>query len=97
MGRKRFSFVTDRFRRIPLLLFFNRNKSGTAAVEFAILAPVFLLILMGMIAFGLYLAWRTPCSSLRLMRRGPHWRASIRRSGSRWRPAISGRTRRNIR
>ncbi|MFQ0813319.1 pilus assembly protein TadE [Brucella anthropi] len=37
------------------LLFFNRNKSGTAAVEFAILAPVFLLILMGMIAFGLYL------------------------------------------
>ena len=55
MGRKRLSFVTNRFRRIPLLLFFNRNKSGTAAVEFAILAPVFLLILMGMIAFGLYL------------------------------------------
>lgn len=42
-------------RRIPLLLFFKRNKNGTAAIEFAILAPVFLLILMGMIAFGLYL------------------------------------------
>ena len=59
MGRKRFSFISDRVsnlhRRIPSLLFFKRNKSGTAAVEFAILAPVFLLILMGMIAFGLYL------------------------------------------
>ena len=59
MGRKRFLFISDRFsnlhRRIPSLLFFKRNKSGTAAVEFAILAPVFLLILMGMIAFGLYL------------------------------------------
>jgi len=59
MGRKRFLFVRNRFhtvfRRIPSLRYFNRNKSGTAAVEFAILAPVFLLILMGMIAFGLYL------------------------------------------
>ncbi|MBQ0710926.1 pilus assembly protein [Ochrobactrum sp. BD22] len=59
MGRKRFLFVRNRFhtlfRRIPSLRSFDRNKSGTAAVEFAILAPVFLLILMGMIAFGLYL------------------------------------------
>jgi len=59
MGWKRFLFVRNRFhivfRRIPSLRSFNRNKSGTAAVEFAILAPVFLLILMGMIAFGLYL------------------------------------------
>ena len=53
--RKRFSFVTSKFQRIPSFLYFNRNKNGTAAVEFAILAPVFLLILMGMIAFGLYL------------------------------------------
>lgn len=29
--------------------------SGTAAVEFAILAPVYFLMLMGMIAFGIYL------------------------------------------
>ena len=34
---------------------FPRNKVGTAAVEFAILAPVFLLLLMGVIAFGIYL------------------------------------------
>lgn len=34
---------------------FSRNKVGTAAVEFAILAPVFLLLLMGVIAFGIYL------------------------------------------
>ncbi|MDH7788776.1 Flp pilus assembly protein TadG [Ochrobactrum sp. 19YEA23] len=34
---------------------FSSNKSGTAAVEFAILAPVFLLLLMGVIAFGIYL------------------------------------------
>ncbi len=59
MGRKRYLSSTSKscglLRRIPSLLFFKRNKSGTAAVEFAILAPVFLLILMGMIAFGLYL------------------------------------------
>jgi len=36
------------------VLFF-RNKAGTAAVEFAILAPIFLLLLMGVIAFGIYL------------------------------------------
>ncbi len=45
--------------RLPDILkttvLFSRNKAGTAAVEFAILAPVFLLLLMGVIAFGIYL------------------------------------------
>ncbi len=30
------------------------DRRGTAAVEFAILAPVFLLIMLGMIAYGIY-------------------------------------------
>ena len=32
------------------------NVSGTAAIEFAILTPVFLLMLMGMLAYGIYFA-----------------------------------------
>lgn len=31
-----------------------RNRNGTSAVEFAILTPVFLLMLMGMLAYGIY-------------------------------------------
>lgn len=32
----------------------GRNSSGTSAVEFAILMPVFLLLLTGMLAYGIY-------------------------------------------
>ncbi|MES5096984.1 TadE/TadG family type IV pilus assembly protein [Agrobacterium sp. BA1120] len=32
-----------------------RNRSGSAAVEFAIVAPVFILVLLTMIAYGIYL------------------------------------------
>jgi Flp pilus assembly protein TadG len=38
---------------------FYRNRSGVAAVEFAIVAPVFLLLLAGIITFGLYFAAAT--------------------------------------
>jgi Flp pilus assembly protein TadG len=31
-----------------------RDKRGTSAVEFAFLAPLFLLILLGMVAYGIY-------------------------------------------
>lgn len=31
-----------------------RNEAGGAAVEFALLTPVFLLMVMGMLAYGLY-------------------------------------------
>lgn len=34
---------------------FHRNAEGTAAIEFAIIAPVFILMLFGMIAFGIWL------------------------------------------
>lgn len=34
---------------------FFRNRSGSAAVEFAIVAPVFILVLLTMIAYGIYL------------------------------------------
>jgi len=33
---------------------FKNDRSGTAAVEFAILSPIFILFLMGMIAYGIY-------------------------------------------
>lgn len=39
--------VADRARWV-------RDTSGTAAVEFAILTPIFLLMLTGMIAYGIY-------------------------------------------
>ena len=33
---------------------FSNNVAGTAAVEFAIIAPLFILLMMGMIAYGIY-------------------------------------------
>lgn len=33
-----------------------RNRQGAAAVEFAIIAPVFLLMVLGMLGFGVYLS-----------------------------------------
>lgn len=33
-----------------------RGQTGSAAVEFAIIAPVFILMLVGMLAFGIYLS-----------------------------------------
>ena len=33
---------------------FIRNNSAASAIEFALIAPVFLLLLMGMIAYGIY-------------------------------------------
>ena len=37
-----------------ILAEWGRNSSGTSAVEFAILMPVFLLLLTGMLAYGIY-------------------------------------------
>ncbi|MDE1996352.1 MAG: pilus assembly protein [Rhizobiaceae bacterium] len=34
---------------------FRKNKSGAAAVEFAIVAPVFILLVMTLVAYGIYL------------------------------------------
>lgn len=31
-----------------------KSKSGAAAIEFAIIAPIFLILLFGMIAYGIY-------------------------------------------
>ena len=36
------------------LLLFSRHRSGIAALEFALIAPVFMLMLIGMIAMGFY-------------------------------------------
>ncbi|GLS32839.1 TadE-like protein [Mesorhizobium albiziae] len=34
--------------------FFLRNTSATAAIEFALLFPIFILLFLGMIAYGIY-------------------------------------------
>lgn len=33
---------------------FRANAAGTSAVEFAMLAPIFILLLLGMVAYGIY-------------------------------------------
>jgi Flp pilus assembly protein TadG len=33
---------------------FRANTSGTSAIEFAMLAPLFILLLLGMVAYGIY-------------------------------------------
>ena len=33
---------------------FRRDASGTTAIEFAMLAPLFILLLLGMVAYGIY-------------------------------------------
>lgn len=35
---------------------FGRDKNGAAAVEFALIAPLFFLLLLTLVAFGIYLA-----------------------------------------
>lgn len=35
---------------------FSQDRSATAAIEFAILTPVFLLMMTGMLAYGIYFA-----------------------------------------
>jgi Flp pilus assembly protein TadG len=37
-----------------LVLRFLRSKKGTAAVEFALLSPLYLMLLMGLVAYGIY-------------------------------------------
>lgn len=35
-------------------MLFRKNESGTSAVEFAIVAPVFLVLMLGMFGYGIY-------------------------------------------
>ena len=35
---------------------FRRNEDGTAAIEFALVLPVFLVLMLGILAYGIYFA-----------------------------------------
>lgn len=35
---------------------FKRNEDGTAAIEFALILPIFLVLLLGILAYGIYFA-----------------------------------------
>lgn len=39
-----------------LLGMFRRSKDGAAAIEFALVLPVFLMLLLGILAYGIYFA-----------------------------------------
>lgn len=41
-------------QKYRFLLRFSKRTSGTAAIEFALIAPLFLVLLMGMLAYGIY-------------------------------------------
>lgn len=41
-------------KNIYLYKIFHRDHTATAAVEFAILSPVLILVLLGMVAYGIY-------------------------------------------
>ncbi len=40
--------------RPPIIIRFLRGSSGTAAIEMALVFPIFLMVVMGMIAYGIY-------------------------------------------
>ncbi|SJM29778.1 TadE family protein [Mesorhizobium delmotii] len=41
-------------RQLRLKLCQFREQSGTSAIEFALLSPIFILLLLGMVAYGIY-------------------------------------------
>lgn len=45
--------AVNRVRR-GAIMYVWRDRSGTSAIEFALLAPIFILFLLGMIAYGIY-------------------------------------------
>ncbi len=46
--------MTNTSTNNALTLRFRRDRSASAAVEFAILSPIFILLLLGMVAYGIY-------------------------------------------
>ncbi len=38
------------------LRMYRRNEDGTAAIEFALVLPVFLVLMLGILAYGIYFA-----------------------------------------
>ena len=48
------SKIAEKSPRIWIFLQFARDLKGTSAIEFALLSPIFILLLLGMVAYGIY-------------------------------------------
>jgi Flp pilus assembly protein TadG len=46
--------MRDTFLNKGLVARLHQSNSATAAIEFAILSPIFILLLLGMVAYGIY-------------------------------------------
>lgn len=51
---KTISTKRHKTRQLKLKLCQFREQSGTSAIEFAMLSPIFILLLLGMVAYGIY-------------------------------------------
>jgi Flp pilus assembly protein TadG len=68
-----------RFRMLPLVRASRSRRRGAALMEFALVATMFLMLLMGMLQFGIYLS--TTNSLWNLSREGARY-AAVQRSDS---------------
>ncbi|CCM67627.1 putative membrane protein [Sinorhizobium meliloti Rm41] len=72
---------------------FNRllaSRKGAAAIEFAIIAPLFFMCVLTLIAYGIYLSAAHSIQQVAAMRRGLRLRAFRRKNGSALPPITSG-------
>ena len=64
---------------------FKNRRAGAAAIEFAIVGPFFLLLVVGMIVYGGWLWMAHSVQAAVSEARARRWRGSIRQNGINWR------------